>query len=85
MTLHFQPQTTTHRGALDKEIKRSMKDGVISLLARTFEPGEAPGGVVTLAFAGGGDIAVTVECVDAALADVSQPWRTPRRPGHGEI
>ena len=30
MTLHFQPQTTTHRGALDKEIKRSMKDGVIS-------------------------------------------------------
>ena len=55
---------------------------MISLLTVSFEPGEAPGGVITLAFSGGGDIAVTVECVDAALADVSQPWRTPHRPGH---
>lgn len=68
-----------------RNIRRDLKDAVISLLAVTFEPGEAPGGVVTLAFAGGGDIAVTVECVDAALADVSQPWRTPRRPGHREV
>jgi Protein of unknown function (DUF2948) len=48
----------------------------------TFEPGEAPGGVVTLTCAGGGDLRATVECVDAVLADVSQPWPTPRKPAH---
>ena len=53
-----------------RNIRRDLKDAVISLLTVSFEPGEAPGGVITLAFSGGGDIAVTVECVDAALADV---------------
>jgi hypothetical protein len=38
--------------------------------------------VVRLAFAGDGDLALTVECVDAALADVSPPWPTPRTPAH---
>ncbi|HWA62964.1 MAG TPA: DUF2948 family protein, partial [Caulobacteraceae bacterium] len=47
------------------------------------EPGEeAPGGVITLTFAGGGDLAVRVECVDAALADLSEPWPSRRTPGH---
>ena len=67
-----------------RNLRREPKDAVVELLAVTFEPGEAPGGVVTLAFAGGGDLAVEVECIDAALADVSQPWRTPRKPGHEE-
>ena len=48
----------------------------------TFEPGEAPGGAITLSFAGGGDLRVEVECVEAVLADVSQPWPTPRKPAH---
>jgi hypothetical protein len=25
---------------------------------------------------------VSVECLDIALADVSEPWPTPRKPGH---
>jgi hypothetical protein len=38
--------------------------------------------VVTFAFADGGDLAVAVECVDAALADVSEPWAAARAPEH---
>jgi hypothetical protein len=40
------------------------------------------GGVVTLSLAGGGELRVTVECVDAVLSDLSRPWSTPNRPSH---
>jgi len=72
-------------GVLDvksRKLRQGAKNAVLELLAVTFEPGEAPGGTITFTFAGGGDLAATVECVDAALADVSQPWATPRKPGH---
>lgn len=65
-----------------RKIRREAPDAVLELLALTFEPGEAPGGVVTLSCAGGGDLRATVECVEAVLADVSRPWPTPRKPEH---
>ncbi len=65
-----------------RRIRRERRDGVLDLLALGFEPGEAPGGVLTLSFAGDGDLRVQVECVDAVLADVSAPWPTPRKPAH---
>lgn len=65
-----------------RKIRRSARDAVLELLAMTFTPGDAPGGVVTLSFAGGGDLRATVECVEAVLADVSEPWPTPRTPAH---
>jgi len=65
-----------------RKIRRDAPDAVLEILAMTFEPGEAPGGVVTIACAGGGDLRATVECVEAVLADVSQPWPTPRKPAH---
>ena len=65
-----------------RKIRRDRRDAVLELLAISFERGEAPGGVVTLSFAGGGDFRVQVECVDAVLADVSEPWPTPRTPAH---
>lgn len=65
-----------------RKIRRGAKDAVLEILAMTFEPTEAPGGVVTLSCAGGGDIRATVECVEAVLADVSDPWPTPRTPAH---
>jgi hypothetical protein len=65
-----------------RKIRRAPKDAVIEVLALTFTPGEAPGGVVTLSCAGGGDLRAVVECVDAVLADVSEPWPTPRSPAH---
>ena len=65
-----------------RKIRRDSQDAVLELLAIGFEPGEAPGGVLTLTFAGGGDFRLQVECVDALLADVSEPWPTPRTPAH---
>ena len=65
-----------------RKIRRDVPDAVLELLALTFEPGEAPGGVVTLSCAGGGDLRATVECIEAVLADVSRPWPTPREPAH---
>jgi len=67
-----------------RRIRRSARDAVLEVLAVTFEPGEAPGGTITISCAGGGDIRAVVECVDAVLADVSEPWPTPRTPRHAE-
>lgn len=65
-----------------RKIRRDAPDAVLEILAMTFEPGDAPGGLVTLSFAGGGDLRASVECIEAILADVSQPWPTPRTPAH---
>lgn len=65
-----------------RKIRRGAPDAVLELLAMTFTPGEAPGGTVSLSFAGGGDLRATVECVEAVLADVSEPWPTRRKPAH---
>jgi len=56
----------------------------LELLAIDFEPGEAPGGRVILMFAGGGDLRIDVECLDAVVADLSE--RRPARvsPVHGD-
>jgi hypothetical protein len=72
-------------GVLDlkaRKIRRDRKDAVIELLTIAFDAGEAPGGAITLSFAGGGDLRAEIECIDAVLADVSQPWPTPRAPKH---
>lgn len=65
-----------------RKIRRNAPSAVLEFLALTFEPGEAPGGIVTLSCAGGGDLRVTVECIEAVLADLSKPWPTPRTPAH---
>lgn len=72
-------------GVQARNLRRDAKGAVVELLSVGFEPAEeAPAGVVTLTFAGGGDMRVTVDCLDVALADVSEPWATPRTPGHAE-
>ena len=71
-------------GVKARKLRREAKDAVISLLSLTFEPGDAPGGAVVLTFSGGGDLRAEVECLDAALADVSEAWPTPRKPGHAD-
>lgn len=69
-------------GVQARKIRRGAREAVLDLLAMSFTPGDAPGGVVTLTFAGGGDLQATVECIEAVLADVSTPWPTPRKPAH---
>ncbi|HLZ75535.1 DUF2948 family protein [Phenylobacterium sp.] len=65
-----------------RRIRRNARDAVLEVLAVTFDEGEAPGGIVTISCAGGGDLRAVVECVDAVLADISEPWPTPRAPTH---
>jgi len=69
-------------GVKSRNLRRELPDAVVELLAVSFEAGDPPGGHIRLAFAGGGDMLLAVECVDAALADVSQPWPTPSTPAH---
>ena len=69
-------------GVQARNLRRGAKSAVIELLTLEFEPGEAPGGMITLSFAGGGDLRIAVECIDAVLADISAPWATPRTPAH---
>jgi hypothetical protein len=72
-------------GVQARNLRRDAKGAVVELLSIGFEPAEeAPAGVVILTFAGGGDMRVSVDCLDVALADVSEPWSTPRTPGHAD-
>ena len=54
----------------------------LELLAMDFEPGEAPGGRVIMMFAGGGDLRIDVECLDAVLTDLSERWPAKVAPTH---
>ncbi len=69
--------------AKTRKVRMDAPDAVASLLSIGFTPdAEPPGGVVRLLFAGGGEIALHVECLDALLLDMGAAWRTPRRPDH---
>ncbi|MGC1305102.1 MAG: DUF2948 family protein [Caulobacteraceae bacterium] len=58
---------------------------LVSCLAMDFEPCEAPGGAVLFRFCHGGDLRVEVDCIDAILADVSDPWPASRAPDHLDV
>ncbi len=70
--------------------KRSARSALIEVGRRGDEParhslsakGEGPDGVVELLLAGGGTIALEVECIEAQLADTGGAWETTARPEH---
>jgi len=55
--------------------------GSSSLRARLPEGGW---GQAELTFAGGGDLRVSVDCLDVILVDGSEPWSTLRKPVHAD-
>lgn len=59
-----------------------LPESALELLAIDFEPAEVPGGRVILMFAGGGDLRIDVECLDAVLADLSERWPARVAPTH---
>lgn len=63
-------------------LRLGVSEAVVSLLTVEFEASEAPGGALHFRFAGGGDLRVEVDCIDLALADVSQPWPARGVPRH---
>lgn len=66
-----------------RKVRHDIPDAVAALLSVSFEPAaEPPGGIVRLVLAGGGEIAIETECLDAVLLDLGPVWPTPRRPDH---
>jgi len=65
-------------------VKLGAGEAVVSLLAVTFTPntGEDPGGTIEIVLAGGGAIRLTVECIDAELADMTGAWAARGTPDH---
>lgn len=64
-------------------INRNRKEEVLSLLAITFnQKGEGPEGTVELVISGNATIALDVECIEVALADVGGAWETASKPRH---
>ncbi len=65
-------------------LERANPDAVIDILALEFDPDSEnpPAGTLHIVLAGGGGIALDVECLDITLADVSKPWRARRQPDH---
>ena len=70
-------------GVKSRRVRQDTDEALASLLSLGFIPEEEPpGGVVRLLLAGGGEIAIDVECLDAVLIDTGPTWTTPRRPDH---
>ena len=65
-----------------RNIVQNRPEGVLNLLAIRFEELNAPSGIVTLAFSGGGEIRLEVEALEAHLSDLGLVWETPNRPEH---
>jgi hypothetical protein len=63
-------------------IPRDKPKDVLSLLAIRFHQKDAPAGTIELDFAGGGTIALEVECIEARLADLAGAWEASSRPIH---
>ena len=57
-------------------------EGVVELLAIIFEPTEAPSGIIELRLAGGGTVRLTVDYIEARLADLGAAWAASARPSH---
>jgi hypothetical protein len=70
-------------GVKSRRVRPDAREALASILSLGFIPDEEPpGGIVRLVLAGGGEIALDVECLDAVLVDIGEAWRTPRRPDH---
>jgi hypothetical protein len=76
--LHFENVTR----AKAKRIAQNHPEGVLNLLAVRFDELDAPSGIVTLTFSGGGEIRLEVEALDAHLSDLGLVWETPNLPEH---
>ena len=57
-------------------------EGVLSLLAITFQAVDGPDGIIELSFAGGGTVRLGVECLEARLSDLGSAWAATAKPAH---
>ena len=69
-------------GVKSQNIRTADKSAVLSLLAIAFTEQDAPSGEVLLSFAGGGSIALSVECLECQMKDMGPAWPTEHVPHH---
>jgi hypothetical protein len=62
--------------------RQDRPDDILNLLNIEFTPGEAPSGDVTLVFSGGCAVRLSVDCLEARMADLGPRWRVRHAPGH---
>jgi len=67
-----------------RDLDCGAKEQVLNLLAVEFSESNAPGGVVTLLFSGGGALRLEVECLEAEAVDLGPVWTTARCPEHAD-
>ena len=58
-------------------IDRTDKDTVLSLMSLSFEPGDAPSGMLHMILAGDGEIRISVEALEVSVRDVTRPYIAP--------
>lgn len=61
------------------------KEQILNLLAIEFAETNAPGGVITLSFSGGGVLRLDVECLEAEVVDLGPVWQAAACPHHTTI
>ncbi len=66
-----------------RHIRQDAKSAIVDLLAVRYQEAENGSATILLEFAGGGEIALGVEGVNAVVTDISEPWRTQSKPEHG--
>lgn len=76
--LHFDGVTHAAYAGFDP----AAPEGVVNLLAIRFEATEAPSGIVELQLAGGGTVRLSVDYLEARLADLGAAWAAAAKPKH---
>ncbi len=76
--LHFDGVTHVAYAGFDP----AAPEGVLNLLAVVFEPVDPPSGIVELRFAGGGTVRLSVDYLEARLADLGAAWAATAKPAH---
>ena len=69
-------------GVRTSGIDRSESGKILELLAVRFDTTEAPGGRITLVFAGSAMVEIEVEVIEARFADLGAAWATRAKPNH---
>ncbi len=61
---------------------RSANEAVLNVLHISFEETDAPAGVATIHFSGGGALRLEVECLEAHVRDLGERWSAAATPAH---
>lgn len=74
------------RKVASQAVPKGDADTILSLLDMTFDPTDAPSGILTLTLAGDGAIRLEVEALEVNLKDVTRPYVAPSKklPQHPE-